>query len=129
MPPRRPQKGPKTTPETANMAPREPKMTQNEAQDAPKRFQEAPDGLQKAIPKRKTKKGPNQDDPKTVLDRPRADYHQFSPLPGAIWEPKTEPKSIPKRSKIEANNQEAKKPSKMILDPSWGDLVSILAPS
>ena len=51
----------------------EPKMTQNEAKDAPKRLQEASKRPKKVIPNRKTKKGPNQDDPKTVLDRPRAD--------------------------------------------------------
>ena len=48
-------------------------MAQNEAKDAPKRFQEAPERSKKVIPDRKTKKGPNEDDPKTVLDRPRAD--------------------------------------------------------
>ena len=48
-------------------------MAQNEAKDAPKRLQEAPKRPKKVIPNRKTKKGPNQDDPKTVLDRPRAD--------------------------------------------------------
>ena len=53
--------------------PREPKMTQNEARGAPKRPQEAPKRVKKANPNRKTKKRPNQDDPKTVLDRPRAD--------------------------------------------------------
>ena len=53
--------------------PREPKMAQNEAKDTPKRLQEAPKRPKKPRPSRKTKKGPNQDDPKTVLDRPRAD--------------------------------------------------------
>ena len=44
-------------------------MAQNEAKDPPKRVQEAPERPKKVIPNRKTKKGPNQDDPKTVLDR------------------------------------------------------------
>ena len=48
-------------------------MAQNDAKDAPKRLQEAPKRPKKVIPNRKTKKGPNQDDPKTVLDRPPAD--------------------------------------------------------
>ena len=53
--------------------PREPKMTQNEARGAPKRLQETPTSIKKESPNRKTKKGPNQDDPKTVLAPPRAD--------------------------------------------------------
>ena len=48
---------------------------------------------------------------------------------GSIWEAKTAPKSIPKRSKIEAKIQDKKRRSKTILDPSWSDLGSILAPS
>ena len=39
------------------------------------------------------------------------------------------PKSIHKRSKIEAKNQEAKNRSKTILDPSWGDLGPSWVPS
>ena len=58
-------------------------MAQNEAKDPPKRVQEAPKRPKKVIPNRKTKKGPNQDDPKTVLDRPPADHHQLSGIPGA----------------------------------------------
>ena len=50
-----------------------PKMAQSEAKDVPKRLQKAPKRLRKAIPNRKMKKGPSQDDPKTVLDRPAAD--------------------------------------------------------
>ena len=48
-------------------------MAQNEAKDALKRLQEAPKRFKKAIPNRKTKKGPNQDDSQTVLDRPGVD--------------------------------------------------------
>ena len=51
------------------------------------------------------------------------------PPPGAIWEAKTAPKSIPKRSKIEAKNQDEKNRSKTILDPSWGDLGPSWVPS
>ena len=51
---------------------------------------------------------------------------------GAIWEAKTAPKSIPKRSKIEAKNQESKKPIQDDLGPvlgrSWAVLGAILGP-
>ena len=50
--------------------------------------------------------------------------------PGAIWEAKTAPKSIPKRSKIEAKNQDEKKPIQDDLGPvlgrSWAVLGAIL---
>ena len=49
---------------------------------------------------------------------------------GAIWEAKTAPKSIPKRSKIEVKNQESKKPIQDDLGPvlgrSWAVLGAIL---
>ena len=52
--------------------------------------------------------------------------------PGAIWEAKTAPKSIPKRSKIEAKNQDEKKPIQNDLGPvlgrSWAVLGAILGP-
>ena len=64
---------PKCYTECPKTSPEEPKMTQNEAKDAPKRLQETPKRPKKVIPNGKTKKGPNQDDPKTVLDRPPAD--------------------------------------------------------
>ena len=64
---------PKCYTECPKTSPGEPKMAQNEAKDAPKRLQEAPKRPKKVIPNRKTKKGPNQEDPKTVLDHPRAD--------------------------------------------------------
>ena len=70
-------------------------MAQNDAKDAPKRFQEAPKRRTKAIPNGKTKKGPNQDDPKTVLDRPVCPLSMRSRE--AIWDPKTIPKRTPKR--------------------------------
>ena len=57
-----------------------PKNEPRRAQDSPKRGQRRPkttprgtQEVKKVIPNRKTKKGPNQDDPKTVLDRPPAD--------------------------------------------------------
>ena len=62
------------------MPPRELKNEPKRAQDgqkqprsAPKRPQEEPKRDKKANPNHKTKKELNQDDPKTVLDRPGAD--------------------------------------------------------
>ena len=107
----------------------EPKMAQNEAKDTPKRLQEAPKRLQKVIPNRKTKKESDHDDPKTILDLPRGVPPVYPHPRGPIWEAKTVPKPTRKRSKIEAKSQDDKKRSKTILDPSWSDLGSILAPS
>ena len=106
-----------------------PKKHQNDPRSAQKRPQEEPKTTKKAIPNDKTKKGPNQDDLGTVLDRPRADFQAQACPWGTIWEAKTAPKSIPKRSKIEAKNQDEKKRSKTILDPSWGDLGPSWVPS
>ena len=77
-------------------------MAQNKAKDAPKRLQEAPKRPKKVIPNRKTKKGPNQDDPKTVLDRPPADLPSSAAPPGlhlgAQNGTKIDPKTIKNRS-------------------------------
>ena len=106
----------------------------------PKRFQEFPkttprggqDG-QKSDPKRQDNK---QDRTKTIL-RPSWTAHgpisTAQPPPrGSIWEAKTAPKSIPKRSKIEAKNQESKKPIQddlgSVLRRSWAVLGAILGP-
>ena len=51
----------------------EAKMSQNGARSGPKRPQEELKKVKKANPNVKTKKEPNQDDPKTVLDPPRSD--------------------------------------------------------
>ena len=48
-----------------------PKKHQNDPRSGQKRPQNDPKTTQKAIPNDKTKKGPNQDDLGTVLDRPR----------------------------------------------------------
>ena len=66
-------KAPKCLPESSKTSPREPKTAQNGAKSAPRRPQEEPKRDKKANPNRETKKESNQDDPKTVLDRPRAD--------------------------------------------------------
>ena len=77
----------------------------------------------------KTKKGPNQDDLGTVVDLPRAESRSIRVSWGSILDAKTAPKSIRKRSKIEAKNQDEKNRSKTILDPSWGDLGPSWVPS
>ena len=51
----------------------DPQRPQNDPKSPPKRAQEEAKRATKANPNGKTKKEPNQDDPKTVLDRPRAD--------------------------------------------------------
>ena len=55
------------------MAPRGAEEGQNGARSGPKPPQEELKKVKKTNPNDKTKKGPNQDDPKTVLDPPRAD--------------------------------------------------------
>ena len=54
---------------------REPTMIQNEARSDPTQPQEESKRVSKVNPNRNTKKGPNQDDPKTVLDPPGTDEH------------------------------------------------------
>ena len=66
-------KAPKCLPESSKKSLRELKKAKNTPRSAPKRPQEESKRVKKANPNRKTKKGLNQDDPKTVLDRPRAD--------------------------------------------------------
>ena len=79
-------------------------MAQNEAKDVPKRLQEAPKRPKKIIPNRKTKKAPKQDDPKTLLDRPRADLPSSAASPalhlGAQNGTKADPKTIKNRREI-----------------------------
>ena len=106
-------------------------MTQNEAKDVPKRLQEALKRPKKVIPNRKTEKGPNQDDPKTVLDPPGGGLPPVYRHPkGSIWEAKTALKPTPKRSKIEAKIQDEKKAIQgdlgHVLERSWVDLGPIL---
>ena len=60
----------------------EPKTAQNGTKSAPRRPQDDSKRAKKANPNRKTKKGPNQDDPKTALDRPGAGFSTIGTLPG-----------------------------------------------
>ena len=82
-----------------------------------------------------------QDDQKSDPERqdekrtePRRSWERLGSLPGpitqvqacpwgTIWDAKTAPKSIPKRSKIEAKIQDKKKRPKTILDPSRGAIL------
>ena len=95
------------TPEVP-MVPRGAEEAQNGARSGPKRPQEELKKAKKATPNDKTKNEPNQVDPKTVLDRLRADLPSSAAPPGSIWEAKSGPKPIPKRSKFEAIIEEEK---------------------
>ena len=79
-----------------------PKKHQNDPRSGQKRPQNDPKTTKKLIPKDKTKKGPNQDDLGTILDRPRADFRKIGALPGlylgAQNGTKTDPKTIKNRS-------------------------------
>ena len=95
-------KAPKCPPECPKTSPREPKTAQNGAKSAPRRPQDEPKRDKKANPNRKMKKETNQDDPKTVLDRPPADLpSSAAPLGlhlGGQNGTKTDPKTIKNRS-------------------------------
>ena len=108
-----------------------PKKAENGTRSAPKWSKEGPKMVQKATPNRKTKKGLNQDDPKTDLDPPRGRFADFSLTPrGSFGRPKIRHQKGAKnyqtsKRKIKRQTQR----SKTILDPSWSNLGSILAPS
>ena len=71
------------------MVPRRAEEAQNGARSGPKPPQEEPKKVKKANPNGKTKKGPNQDDPKTDLDPPRGRFADFSLTPrGSFGRPK-----------------------------------------
>ena len=74
---------------------------------------------------RKTKKEPNQDDPKTVLVSPKGPDHQFARTPGEpFWHPKRHQNGTENDPKSKRKNKRPKKRSKTISDPSWSDLGS-----
>ena len=95
-------KAPKCPPESLKTRPRDPKMAQNSPRSAPKRPQEEPKRDKKANPNHKTKKEPNQDDPKTVLDPPGAGFPKIHALQeahlGGQNDTQINPKSIKNRS-------------------------------
>ena len=108
------------------------------AEKAPKRPPEGPKMVlrgaqddQKSDPERQDEK---RTEPRRSWDRlrpPTGWFAQLSaPPPECIWEAKTASKSIPKRSKIEAKNQESKKSIQeglgSVLRRSWAVLGAIL---
>ena len=109
-----------------------PKKHQNDPRSARKRPQEEPKTTKKSIPNDKTTKSPYQDDFKTVLKPPRADLPTIRASLGGHLGCQMAQKSIPKRSKIEAKNQEAKNLIQDDLGPvlgrSWAVLGAILGP-
>ena len=99
---------------------RRPKTTLRGTQEGQKSDPESQDE-KKAEPRRSQDRlGPPMAPKRSLL---------WNPL-GAIWDPKTAPKSIPKRSKIEAKIQDEKKATQddlgPILERSWVDLGPIL---
>ena len=121
------ERGDKRESESSKMPPRdaqnEPKKAQNGARSDPRRPQEELRRAKKANPNRKTKKEPNQDDPKTVLDPPGARFPSIHALPGAHLRAQIGTKTDPKTIKHRSNKSRGKnKRSKTILDPSWSDL-------
>ena len=103
--------------------PERPKTTLRGAQDDEKRPPNDPKTTKKAIPNDKTKKGPNQDDLGTVLDRPGADLPTIHALPGCHLGGQNGTKIDPKTIKNRSENSRVKK-----TDPrrSWTRLGAIL---
>ena len=100
-----------------------PKKHQNDPRSAPKRPQDEPTTTKTAIPNDKSKKGPNQDDLGTVLDRPGADLPTIGALPGRHVGGQNGTKIDPKTIKNRSENSRVKK-----TDPrrSWTRLGAIL---
>ena len=100
-----------------------PKEHQNDPRRGQKRSQNDPETTEKAIPNHKTEKKLNQDDLKTVLDLPRADFPNFCVPPrlhfGGQNDTKTDPKTIKNRSEKSRHRK---------TDPrrSWARLGAIL---
>ena len=100
-----------------------PKKHPNDSRNTPKRNQNEPKSTKKAITNDRSIREPIQDDAKTVLDRPPADLPSSAASLGAPLGGQNGPKSIPKRSNIEAKIQDEKNN-----DPrrSWTSLGAIL---
>ena len=93
----------------------------------PEAIQEEPKREQKREPIPQDEIGPNPDDPKTVLDRPRADLPSSAAPPGLGAQHATNRSQNDQESK--RTSKTLKKQSEMIKDSSWSDLGSILAAS
>ena len=100
-----------------------PEEAQKRPRTAQKRPQEEPKTTKKAIPNDKTKKGPNQDDLGTILDRPRADLHSSAAPPGCHLGGQNGTEIDPKTIKNRSEQSRVKK-----TDPrrSWTRLGAIL---
>ena len=115
-----------------------PKNEPRRAQDDPKRGQKRPKttlrGTQEAQKSDPESQDEKRTDPRRSQDRigpPMGPKRSLLCTPrGVIWEAKTAPKSIPKRSKIEAKIEDEKKATQDDLGPilgrSWVDLGPIL---
>ena len=112
------------------------KRHQTHRQSTPKRPQNQPKTTPRRPKKRSRTTRRKKDRTKTIL---RPSWTPPGPIciaqrrpPGFIWEAKTAPKPIPKRSKIDAKNQEVKKPIQDDLGPvlgrSWVVLGALLGP-
>ena len=109
------------------MVPRGAEEAQNGARSGPKRPQEELKKVLKGTPNNKTKKEPNQVDPKTVLDSPKGGSARYPVTPrGAFGHPKTTKNGTKNHPQKKRNSRIEMERSKTILDPSWGDLGSIL---
>ena len=116
-------KAPQCPPECPKTSPREPQTAENRPKGAPRRPQEEPKRVKKASPNRKTKKGPSQVDPKTILEAPRERFADFSLTPrGAFGHPKTIQNGAESDPKSKRKSRVEKKRSKTIKAPSWSDL-------
>ena len=100
-----------------------PREHQNDPRSGQKRPQDEPKTTKKAIPNDKTKKGPNQDDLRTVLDPPRADSHSIGAPPGAHLGGQNGTKINPKTIK---NRSEKSRVNKIDPRRSWIRLETIL---
>ena len=103
--------------------PERAKTTLRGAPDDQKRPQEEPKTTKKAIPNDKTKKGPNQDDLWTVLNRPGADLPTIGALPGCHLGGQNGTKIDPKTTK---NRSEKSRVQKTDPRRSWTRLGAIL---
>ena len=127
--PKEAENDPRSSPKWCQEGPERPKTGPEAAQNDPKR------SLRRSKKRTQTtrrKKNRTKSIPRPSWTAPGPISTAQPPPPGAIWEAKTAPKSIPKRSKIEAKNQESKKPIQddlgSVLRRFWAILGDILGP-